>query len=61
MSSKMGATGRIIRRISTFDVLRFSVVRTVAVLLAGTIPFASFFADHYVARSVDARLAAQPS
>jgi integral membrane protein len=39
--------------------MRFSVVRTVAVLLAGTIPFASFFADHYVARSVDARIAAQ--
>jgi len=37
--------------------MRFSVVRTVAVLLAGTIPFASFFADHYVAKSVDARLA----
>ena len=40
--------------------MRFSVIRTVAVLLAGTIPFASFFADHYVARSVDARLAATP-
>ena len=39
--------------------MRFSVIRTVAVLLAGTIPFASFVADHYVARSVHARLAAQ--
>ena len=38
--------------------MRFSVIRTVAVLLAGTIPFASFVADHYVARSVHARLAA---
>ena len=37
--------------------MRFSVVRTVAVLLAGTIPFASFFADHYVAKSVHARIA----
>jgi integral membrane protein len=41
--------------------MRFTVVRTVAVLLAGTIPFASFFADHYVARSVQQRLAEQPS
>jgi iron complex outermembrane receptor protein len=39
--------------------MRFSVVRTVAVLLAGTIPFASFFADHYVTRSVRERIAAQ--
>jgi integral membrane protein len=38
--------------------MRFSVLRTVAVLLAGTIPFASFFADHYVARSVHQRIAA---
>lgn len=36
--------------------MRFSVVRTVGVLLAGTIPFASFFADHYVAKSVHARI-----
>ena len=36
--------------------MRFSVVRTVAVLLAGTIPFASFFADHYVAKSVHERI-----
>lgn len=41
--------------------MRFTVVRTVAVLLAGTIPFASFFADHYVTRSVQHRLADQPS
>lgn len=38
--------------------MRYSVVRTVGVLLAGTIPFASFFADHFVARSVTARIAA---
>jgi integral membrane protein len=38
--------------------MRFSVLRTIAVLLAGTIPFASFFADHYVARSVHQRIAA---
>ena len=36
--------------------MRFSVVRTLGVLLAGTIPFASFFADHYVAKSVHARM-----
>lgn len=36
--------------------MRFSVVRTVGVLLAGTIPFASFFADHYVTKSVRARM-----
>lgn len=38
--------------------MRFSVLRTIGVLLAGTIPFASFFADHYVARSVHERMAA---
>jgi integral membrane protein len=38
--------------------MRFSVLRTIAVLLAGTIPFASFVADHYVARSVHQRIAA---
>ena len=36
--------------------MKYSVIRTVAVLLAGTIPFASFFADHVVAKSVHARL-----
>lgn len=41
--------------------MRFSVVRTVAILLAGTIPFASFFADHYVAKSVHQRLADAPT
>jgi integral membrane protein len=39
--------------------MRYSVGRTLAVLLAGTIPFASFFADHLVTKSVRARLAAQ--
>ena len=39
--------------------MRFSVLRTLAVLLAGTIPFASFFADHYVAKSVHTREAEQ--
>lgn len=40
--------------------MRFKVLKTVGVLLAGTIPFASFFADHYVARDVHARLDAVP-
>jgi integral membrane protein len=40
--------------------MRFSVGRTIAVLLAGTIPFASFFADHLVAKSVHARMGADP-
>ena len=37
--------------------MRFSVGRTLAVLIAGTIPFASFFADHLVTKSVRARMA----
>lgn len=41
--------------------MRFSVARTVGVLLAGTIPFASFFADHYVAKSVHVRMAEEPA
>jgi integral membrane protein len=40
--------------------LRYSVVRTLVVLLAGTIPFASFVAEHYVTRDVRARLATGP-
>ena len=39
--------------------MRYSVGRTVAIVLAGTIPFASFFADHLVAKSVHARIAAE--
>jgi integral membrane protein len=33
---------------------RWSLVRTVLVLLAGTIPFASFVAEHYVTRDLRA-------
>lgn len=40
--------------------LRLSVVRTVGVVLAGTIPFMSFVAEHFVKRLVRARLAADP-
>jgi integral membrane protein len=39
--------------------MRYSVLRTVGVLLAGTIPFASFFADHYVTRSVHQRMSSE--
>lgn len=38
--------------------LRYSVPRTLAMVLAGTIPFASFFAEHYVTKDVHARIAA---
>ena len=38
--------------------LRYSVFRTLAVLIAGTIPFASFFAEHLIAKEVRARQAA---
>jgi len=36
--------------------MRYSVLRTLAVLLAGTLPFASFVAEHLVAKDVRARL-----
>jgi integral membrane protein len=38
--------------------MRFGVFKTLGVLLAGTIPFASFFADHYVTRDVHQKIAA---
>ena len=38
--------------------MRYSLLRTIAIVLAGTIPFASFFAEHYVATSVRARMSA---
>lgn len=41
--------------------MRYSVLRTVGVLLAGTIPFASFVADHFIARDVHRRLATTPA
>lgn len=40
--------------------MKYSLGRTLLVVLAGTIPFASFFADHIVARTVHARLAGEP-
>jgi integral membrane protein len=40
---------------------RWSLLRTVLVLLAGTIPFASFVAEHYVTRDLRARQPAAPS
>lgn len=38
--------------------LRYSIVRMLLMVLAGTVPFASFFAEHYVTKDVRARLAA---
>ena len=38
--------------------MRFGVLKTIGVLLAGTIPFASFFAEHFVTKDVRARMAA---
>jgi integral membrane protein len=35
--------------------LRYPVLRTLAILLAGTIPFMSFVAEHYVRKDVIAR------
>lgn len=32
--------------------MRYSIVRTILIVLAGTIPFASFYAEHWVTRSV---------
>lgn len=37
---------------------RWGFVRSVLVLLAGTVPFMSFVAEHYVTKDVKARLAA---
>jgi integral membrane protein len=40
---------------------RLDVTRTVFVALAGTIPFASFFAEHWVTRQVRPLIAAEES
>lgn len=39
---------------------KFSIVRTLLVMLAGTIPFVSFVAEHFVTRDVRAQIAAEP-
>lgn len=43
--------------------MRWSILATICILLAGTIPFASFFADNWVTKKVHAQLAtlANPS
>lgn len=41
--------------------LRLSVARTLAVLLAGTVPFMSFVAEVWMRKVVQVRLAAMPS
>jgi integral membrane protein len=35
--------------------VRYSVLRTLAILLAGTIPFMSFVAEHYVHKDLEAK------
>ena len=37
--------------------MRWSILATICILLAGTIPFASFFADNWVTKKVHAQLA----
>ena len=37
--------------------MRYSVVRTVGILIAGTIPFMSFVAEYFVHKSIRPRLA----
>jgi len=39
--------------------VKYSVGRMILVMLAGTIPFLSFVAEHYVAKDVKARIAAE--
>ena len=39
--------------------MRFGILKTVGILIAGTIPFMSFVAEHFVRRDVEAALAAQ--
>lgn len=35
--------------------VRYSVLRTIGILLAGTIPFMSFVAEHFVRKDIEAR------
>ena len=39
--------------------LRFGILKTVGILLAGTVPFMSFVAEHFVRRDVVTRLAVE--
>ena len=41
--------------------MRYGIGKTVLILLAGTVPFASFFAEHFVHRDVAARNATAAS
>lgn len=40
--------------------MRYGIGKTVLILLAGTIPFMSFFADNVTHKDVKARIAAEP-
>ncbi len=39
--------------------MRYGIFKTIGILLAGTIPFMSFVAEHYTHKDVQVRLAAQ--
>ena len=50
----------VIYLITTVDLalkVKYSIGRTLLIMLAGTIPFLSFVAEHFVAKDVKARLA----
>jgi len=41
--------------------MRWSIIATIGILIAGTIPLASFFAEHWVTKRVRAQLAELPN
>ncbi len=41
--------------------MRWSIIATIGILIAGTIPLASFFAEHWVTKRVRAQLADLPN
>lgn len=41
--------------------VRYNIGRTVLILLAGTVPFMSFVAEHFVHKDITARLTATPN
>ena len=40
--------------------IRYSILRTLGILIAGTVPFMSFVAEYFVHKDVMTRVAAQP-
>ncbi len=52
----------VIYLITTVDLamkVKYSVGRTILIMLAGTIPFVSFVAEHFVAKDIKGRLATE--